>query len=123
MPSTQNNRTLLANDAAMMYRATKFTIYRDKTRIINQVSQDAFYTSKSKAIDNLRRFSEDIQDAVNEWNRYDLGLRVGWKDVFVSLWVYEESEGRLIRTASLLYKEVMDGVLRDRSQEPEFETL
>ena len=107
----------------VMYRATKFTIYRDRTRIINETSEDAFYVSKEKAVDHLRRFSEQIEDAVGEYKRYADGKRVGWKDVFVSLWVYEECEGRLVRRKAIPYKEVMDGQYLDRSGDLRFETF
>lgn len=104
-----------------MYRVTKFEIYRNKGQIVNEVTRDAFFTSKRKAVDKVREFAEGIEEAVDKYKDYIEGRKYAWKDVFVSLWVYEESEGRLVRTASHRYKEVMDGELRDSSQDAFFE--
>lgn len=122
MGNTQSNQAT-AREKAVMYRPTKHVLYRDSTRIINQEFEDGFFTSKAKAVDQLRVYSEKMFLAEVEYERYAEGLRFGWVDVFVALWVYEESEGRLIRTASIPYKEVMDGQYLDRSGDARFETF
>ena len=123
MAQNQNIGIINAEDKAIMYRATKFIVYRNKNDILNEVTSDAFYTSKSKAVDHLRVYAEEIEKAVSEYKDYMASRRYSWRDIFVSLWVYKENEGRLVRTDAFPYKEVMDGILTDNSREPQFETL
>ena len=110
-------------DKAVMYRATKCIIYRNKGQVMNMVTANSFFTSRSKAVDELRRYAEEVDEAVETWERFKRGDAFVYRDVFVSLWTYEESEGRFNRTASSPFKEVIDGELVDRSMESEFETL
>lgn len=123
MPEGQNNGARIAREKVVMYRAVMFTVLRDANKIQEQDIQSRYFTSKGKAVDALRRYAEKRDEAVESYRNYGEGMRLDYFDLFVSLGVYEESEGALLRTKNYTFLDVMDGQVTDYSEESPFQTL
>ena len=123
MPENQNNGARIARQKVVMYRAVLITVVRDNNKIQGQDIQSRYFTSKSKAVDALRGYAEKRDEAVESYCRYGKGSRLDYFDLFVSLGVYEESEGALLRTEQHPFLDVMDGQVTDYSEESPFQTL
>lgn len=106
-----------------MYRATRAITYRDKSCIINEVSDEAFFTSKCKAVDRLRRDAEGIPEAVRRYERYKGGNAPCFTDYCVAVSEYNEFEGALVIRDTRVYVELREGKLQDNSEDPYFETF
>ena len=122
MRHTQNKlpRTM---DKVTMYRATRTITYRNMAQTFNMVSDEAFFTSKCKAVDRLRRDAEGLPEAERRHGRYKSGDCPVFMDYCVALSVYEEFEGALVFKDQRIYVELFEGKLEDNREDAFFETF
>ena len=105
-----------------MYRPVKTIHYRNKTGVTGSFMNDAFFTNRKKAVGMLRAALNDAEDAKEAYRRYERCDSFGFKDVRISLWTYEETDGRLICTKIDTFWEIREGVVTDETASPLFET-
>lgn len=106
-----------------MYWATRVITYRNLSQTFNEATDEAFFTSKCKAVDHLRRDAEGLPEAIRRYERYKEGSCPAFTDYCVAVSVYEEFEGALVFKELHVFVELFEGNLEDNRNDPYFETF
>ena len=109
------------------YKYTKERNNRRKDRAIytkNVWTEESMFTSKAKAIDKARYYSEGLDRIAWSYIRFDLGVIDFYYDKSISVMIYQENEGALILDEVHNYKETYLGdVISYDDRDKFFETL
>ena len=106
-----------------LYIVTTTTTYRDMGTIINEVCYDLFYSSKSRAVERLRKEAEALPVSLSKYERYRNGESPVFTDFSVIMTEYRDYEGAYIVVDGKAWVNFSGGKLEDNRNDPYFETF